>query len=346
MVVLSGVSVNLEILAFQLYYSFHPEGRVPYKTNKTIKTFELIGIDMYNCSVDYFPMFRKHLDCSGIIECERGEDESDHCYACQFTHPADTGLCPFCPGGVAAPRNGKCYSFELVTNAHEAKDFNEFLPLARKTCQLKGGRVAFPKNPLDLDTLQLSAPDIHTMNKIPTLDKSPNLEGLQDGWPHQFFLGMMYGGLSTPNLYRQMWHGADMSVLHGMNIFQYSDVKNTVVPYIPLNIFLQIRHPVGFVSCAYSDAPLSGYAIYSACVIHQYEVCEFDLQPPRKEEIELHTMPLSPSLVRGGLVLLCPHHHLTHVFLRCDTRAHCGQLQPTPTCSLSNATHSLSAGTT
>jgi hypothetical protein len=190
MVVISGVSLEPEILAFQLYYSFHPEDRVPYKTNKT---FKFIGIHKYNCSVEYFPMFQKHLDCSGMIECERGENEGDHCYACQFTHPADTGYCPFCPGGLVAPRNGKSYSFENVINLHEAKDFKDFLPLARETCRLKGGRVAFPKNHLDL-SCEGSTND-HCFE--------PRFIIFNDGSSFHF-LGMIYGGLNTPNLYRQM----------------------------------------------------------------------------------------------------------------------------------------------
>jgi hypothetical protein len=182
-VVLSGVSLKPQILVFLLYYSYFPEDKVPDQDVYT---------DLYNCSVNFFPMFRKHVDCNGVTECEGGEDEGDHCYACQFTHPADTGRCPFCPGGVAAPRNGKCYSFENVTNAHEAKDFNEFLPLARETCQLNGGRVAFPKSPLDLDTLQVIKPTKNN-NCFETSEKP---------YFSHSFLGMMYGGLSIPNLYR------------------------------------------------------------------------------------------------------------------------------------------------
>jgi hypothetical protein len=117
----AGLFSRPQILAFQLYYSFHSEDRVPYKT----------GSDMYDCSVEYFPMFRKPLDCNSVAECAGWRvDEGDHCVACHFTHPADSGPCPFCPGGVTSPRNGKCYSFENMPNMHEETDFNEFLPLA------------------------------------------------------------------------------------------------------------------------------------------------------------------------------------------------------------------------
>jgi hypothetical protein len=236
-------------VAFQLYYSFHPADQAPRFTSKgtgDLYKHEIRDTEqnnMYNCSVDYFPMFRKDLDCSGGTECEGGEDEGDHCYACQFTHPADTGRCPFCPGGVDNPRNGKCYSVEEVPN--QDTDFNEFLRLATDTCRMKGGRVAFPKNSLDLVSLQLRNHTHHQYCFGNVHYRKDYFSACYQNDPFAPipFLGMIYGGLSTPNLYRQVWHGVDGSVSHNV----YDTNLNFV---IPASLVSTTPQHVGRESCA------------------------------------------------------------------------------------------------
>ena len=75
------------LACFKLLFSFHPEHKVPQRLSSSL----------YNCSVDYYPRFRMHLDCNIDIECEDGRDESGHC---PYSSPA-------CDGWVASYQ--KCY---------------------------------------------------------------------------------------------------------------------------------------------------------------------------------------------------------------------------------------------
>jgi hypothetical protein len=357
----SGVSSEARVVAFQLYYSLLPYDKAPYLARDT-KTLEYFASSFkykfassfkydrqYDCSVDYFPLFRKHLDCSGEVECEGGEDEGDHCHACQFTHHADTGRCPFCPGGVDNRRNGKCYSFERVENLTNSTDFNEFLPMARETCRLKEGRVAFLKNILDIATISLSSRfynNYHCFeNFISNWGALPSSYTNHEYMEHIYmtFVGMIYGGLSTPNLYRQMWISADRSVSH--SVYEYKETYSYSGTE-PLAQHLGRTLPCAFMQdisdcatfCDIDAAYLNVYYMYQ-CSVPTRVTCEFELQPPKQEEIKLHEMPQSSPPSRGDQAFMfCPQHHLTHAFLRCDTRALCGQLQPTPLCSLSNTT--------
>ena len=75
------------LACFKLLFSFHAEHKVPPKLSSSL----------YNCSVDYYPRFRMHLDCNIYIECDDGRDESGHC---PYSSPA-------CDGWVASYQ--KCY---------------------------------------------------------------------------------------------------------------------------------------------------------------------------------------------------------------------------------------------
>ena len=92
---------------------------------------------MYNCSVDYYWTFQKHLNCNYRVECEDGQDESEHC---PFSSPA-------CQGWVAA--HNKCYkhvwSHMRVSGLRAASlcaDLGSRLPSIRTTEEHK----AFMKN--------------------------------------------------------------------------------------------------------------------------------------------------------------------------------------------------------
>lgn len=50
------------IQMLRLYFSFHPETQLPTR----------LASGKYNCSVDYFACFRKHLDCNKRRECQGG----------------------------------------------------------------------------------------------------------------------------------------------------------------------------------------------------------------------------------------------------------------------------------
>ena len=72
---------------FKMEFSFHPKSKAP----------KILSSGLYNCSVDYYWRFRRHLECNLKVECEDGRDETEHC---PFSSPA-------CQGWVASHR--KCY---------------------------------------------------------------------------------------------------------------------------------------------------------------------------------------------------------------------------------------------
>ena len=72
---------------FKMDFSFLPKLKAP----------KFLRSGLYNCSVDYYRTFAKHLHCNLKVECEDGRDETEHC---PFSSPA-------CQGWVASRR--KCY---------------------------------------------------------------------------------------------------------------------------------------------------------------------------------------------------------------------------------------------
>ena len=50
-------------------FSFHPKNQIPQR----------LSSGLYNCSVKYYWVFRRHLDCNKKVECEDGQDEGRQC---------------------------------------------------------------------------------------------------------------------------------------------------------------------------------------------------------------------------------------------------------------------------
>jgi hypothetical protein len=166
---------NVINIQFFLMFSIHPAQQTPVKTNTR----------RFDCSVDYFPHFRRHLDCNNVPECEKNEDKGAHCFLCmggealaasenvggdptaQRTGTRGKGRtttetpramppCPFCPGGAASPYNGKCYSFQTLAT------FDDFRRKSNEVCAEKGGQMAVINTHLDYNALDhvLRAPHV------------------------------------------------------------------------------------------------------------------------------------------------------------------------------------------
>jgi hypothetical protein len=186
--------LNARIGGFKLAFTFHPSDNLPQKLES----------GYYNCSVDYYASFRRHFECTSQQECGEDSDVSDenNCLACS-SQSQDRGDCAFCSGGVGAPHNGKCYLTVPVTTQYS--DMESFLTTASTTCEERGFKMAVVKSLRDV----ISVPQYDTTRCQASLHIS-----LDDRYFDGYTMGVFYGGLSVPNIYRQVWTGYDKSVLY------------------------------------------------------------------------------------------------------------------------------------
>jgi hypothetical protein len=56
----------VEIASFKMLFTFHLHSRIPEKLED----------GLFNCSVNFYPAFRRHLDCNLLKECLDGQDET------------------------------------------------------------------------------------------------------------------------------------------------------------------------------------------------------------------------------------------------------------------------------
>ena len=149
---------------FELLFSFHPERKAPQRLTS----------GLYNCSVDYYPRFRQHLDCNFEVECEDGRDESWHC---PFSSPA-------CDGWVASYQ--KCYKrFTSKPYIWTGK--------AADSCRALGYELASVKTEREFE-------DFRKMfhRREPGMD----------------IIGLKYGSASIPPMYKRFLLWSDKTVIY------------------------------------------------------------------------------------------------------------------------------------
>ena len=159
-------------LCIRLYFSFHPKSKAPTR----LKT------GLYNCSVDHYLRFQKHLDCNLKVECEDGRDEAGHC---PFSSPA-------CKGWMAF--HDKCYKFIELRNISRALDTLNLK--AVELCGFVNASIWMVRNS---ETLRA----VHRILKE-TLPMPATY----------ITVGLSFGDLSVPNMYRRSLVDYDKSVIH------------------------------------------------------------------------------------------------------------------------------------
>ena len=159
-------------LCIRIYFSFHPKRKAPIR----------LRTGLYNCSVDHYWRFQKHLDCNLKVECEDGRDEAGHC---PFSSPACNGWMAF---------RDKCYQFIELRNISRALDTLNLK--AVELCGFVNASIWMVRNS---ETLRA----VHRIFKE-TLPMPATY----------ITVGLSLGDLSVPNMYRRSLVDYDRSVIH------------------------------------------------------------------------------------------------------------------------------------
>ena len=104
----------------KMLFSFHPAKTVPHR----------LEIGMYNCCVDDYWRFQRHLHCNLKVDCEDGRDETEHC---PYSSPA-------CKHWVASRQ--KCYKRFVIKKTSPEK--------ANSECKKHNSEVASIKTEQEL----------------------------------------------------------------------------------------------------------------------------------------------------------------------------------------------------
>ena len=161
-------------VCWTMYFSFHPQSEAPQRLSN----------GLFNCSVDYYWRFQRHLDCNLKVECEDGRDETEHC---PFSSPA-------CQGWIAL--RGKCYKYISRETVGRHVQHGEKLKAAEYCASLNASLAVVKVN------------DLHRFQRI-------YQERRQKGSPFSCTLiGISYGALSVPSIYRRSLVAYDKTVIY------------------------------------------------------------------------------------------------------------------------------------
>ena len=168
-------------LCTMIYFSFHPKSKAPIR----LKT------GLYNCSVDHYWRFQKHLDCNLKVECEDGRDEAGHC---PFSSPACNGWMAF---------RDKCYKFiELRIIKRASRILHLKAKKAVELCGFLNASIWMVRN----------SESFLAVRRI-----------IKERMPIRYSyvtVGLSFGDLSVHNMYRRSLVAFDKSVIHhSLNAF-------------------------------------------------------------------------------------------------------------------------------
>ena len=194
------------LACFKLLFSFHPEHKVPQRLSSSL----------YNCSVDYYPRFRMHLDCNFDVECEDGRDESGHC---PFSSAA-------CDGWVASYQ--KCYR-------RFTSESNILTGTVPDTCRALGYEVASVKTEREFE-------DFRNM----FFRRETGMD----------IIGLTYGFASMPPMYKYFLHWSDKTVIYKVkhitlinhsqskknSFYQYYSLKENKLNLIGASVEHKVSH--------------------------------------------------------------------------------------------------------
>ena len=162
------------VACWTMYFSFRPQSDAPQRLSN----------GLFNCSVDYYWRFQQHLDCNLKVECEDGRDETEHC---PFSSPA-------CQGWVAL--RGKCYKYISRETLDRHVQHGEKLKAAEYCASMNASLAVMKFN--DLNRFQ----KIYRDRRKKSSPFSCTL------------IGITYGTLSVPNIYRRSLVAYDKTVIH------------------------------------------------------------------------------------------------------------------------------------
>ena len=164
-----------ETHCFKMLHSFHPKSNVPQK----------VSSGLFNCSVDYYWRFKQHLECNLRVECQDRRDETG---PCSISSPACR---------LWGKLHYVCYKLVNWESLLSRKTENtDFLNESDRYCSLLNATIGHPKDDHDIQIFK------SVLFKIKTeRDK-------------KIVLGLSYGGLSVPNMYRESVVATDRTVLH------------------------------------------------------------------------------------------------------------------------------------
>ena len=158
---------------FEMLISSHTKDRVPPR----------LSSGLYNCSVDYYWRFQRHLNCNMKVECDDARDETAHC---PFSSPA-------CNGWIAS--NNKCFWFVNKTAIQNTvSNDTDFYTKATKYCASLNASVGAVSHQNDV-----------TKVILPLAQRNLAFEIAAD---------LYTGGLSVPNVYRTSVVTRDKTVVH------------------------------------------------------------------------------------------------------------------------------------
>ena len=280
---------------FTMLFSFHAKNNIPKR----------LSSGLYNCSVDDYWRFQQHLDCNLKVECEDGRDESGHC---PYSSPA-------CQGWVAA--RDKCYTFV----SHEklqafASDKQSFIAKAAQYCASINASISQPKTHDDVSVMLEAFTRIKYRRVI------------------FIVVGLFYGALSTPDIYRAHLVADDRTVLY-----------YTLTNHLLVTVYTGEKMCIGFKlnTPGLSTMPCSRLEhVQNACI-----TCEMATMVNGNHDDELRdlTFPdISSSFKtpKEGLTR-CSNGEVTHVFLTSYPYTACPEEIVLP-CVFSNCSSSRTTG--
>ncbi|KAK7098670.1 hypothetical protein V1264_002917 [Littorina saxatilis] len=258
-----------------------------------------LGNGLFDCSVAYYSAFRHHLDCNLRTECQDGRDETHHC---PYSSVA-------CKGKVAS--GNKCL---VHVSRTVLADLKPWLPNPydgfRSYCRHLGGNLVTIKSLAELadfsklfQTGETKSMGVHT--------------------------GMTYGDVTIPNVYRYVWVGDDKSVLY--NTYTGQPREAALFGEDRLCLVYWDHGPFHFrwKECSYF---LSKRVYDGVCEIQH---SDSNINP---EGISLYQDPnVTESYENFNQTFVkCPDGHVTHLFLSCDVKGHCGQSESVSVCEFPN----------
>ena len=250
---------------------------------------------LYNCTVGYYWRFKEHLDCNLNVECEDGQDEAGHC---PFSNRA-------CQGWVAS--GNKCYIYRKGTLGGSAQSYSD----ADKYCRSLNASLA---------TFRDSKDGYVVLDKISRVVT----------YFENSIIGVRYGVLSVPNVYRRSLLGNDKTVIHHSfqaNIFYQGDE-------LCFTIYVD-KHRT-------SHSTLYGH---ECSRIHEDEsiICEVTVSDSDQNHNKtIRTLQVFTTRFRNenASFTRCPNGEVMHMFLACYPHNACGQRLP-HSCTFSSYVKSL-----
>ena len=278
-----------------LHFSFHPKS----------KKLRRLDSGLYNCSVNFYWRFKQHLHCNLKVECEDGRDETEHC---PFSSPA-------CRGWVAL-RN-KCYKYvsRYTVGRSIEKKHGPYKNVFNLCASLNASIATFR-----------TTDDLAAMYSI--LKERIQIEFLGE----KAVVGMSFGALSVPNMYRRLLVTHDNTVIHhSLELWhKFSIYKGSEACFF-LRFFhwnylspLQNHRFDPFVCSQHSFF----YKLYLNIV---YEItsalCEVTIDDADQNHDDLISFSKTSFNFQNKNVVFvkCPNAQMVHMFLSCDPHNACDQ---------------------